>query len=416
MNGTLANNNTRTEIPDIDANHVPVPVAALAIPLSFVGLILFCCLLLCLHHRRKFKQERAQDLQRLALVREKLGYGLKQASPKPSGPQVIYLDSRPTSPGQSCSFKEPVRRGWSYYQDIYTPEYHSRSRSSDSTLPESPMYYRPHQYYPSYPSSRSHSRREGQPRHHTREAFYREMDRTPMDPLERGPSQDYFQLPYGYQYTSTRPRQEPRNVPAGLFRSAKSPTMHRHYDETQSRRSAQHRNAYPVPPGLEQRPSHRSEARSDPGHRRERPTIRVSRATTASTLQTRRHFTPPTHPERPSRSAPADRQYDYRSEPPIREKDWEEEDAYVNDSVIADYLAPSPNPNQNSNSTTVTVTVPACLSPRIPVQPDRLHIRREARLLDFEKPLPSAPNRGYAYAEGHEDPVYRAVADALGRR
>ena len=84
----------------------------------------------------------------------------------------------------------------------------------------------------------------------------------------------------------------------------------------------------------------------------------------------------------------------------------------MNDMVIANYLAPSPNPNQN---TSPTFTVPACLSPRVPAQPDRLHVRREARLLDFEKPLPNTPNRGYGYVLD-EDPVYRAVADALGRR
>lgn len=84
----------------------------------------------------------------------------------------------------------------------------------------------------------------------------------------------------------------------------------------------------------------------------------------------------------------------------------------MGDGVISSYLAPSPNTNNNSSS---TVGIPACLSPRIPVQPDRLHVRREARLLDFEKPLPSTPNRGFGYV-ADEDPVYRAVADALWRR
>jgi hypothetical protein len=86
------------------------------------------------------------------------------------------------------------------------------------------------------------------------------------------------------------------------------------------------------------------------------------------------------------------------------EREREEEDARINDRVITNYLAPSP-----------TVAVPACLSPRVPAPPDRLHVRREARLWDFEEPLPTAPSRGYGYA-ADEDPVYRAVANALGRR
>ena len=385
-------NNTRTEVPDINANHVPVPVAALAIPLSFVGLILLCSISLCFFHHRKLKQERAHDLQRLALARDKLGYGSKQTSPKSSGPRVIYLDSRPTSPGRKYSFKEPVKRGYSYYQDVHTPVYYSRTRSSDSTPPESPRYHHQHQHHTSYPSSRSHSRREGEPRQYTREPFHTSVESTPMmEPLERGPSQDYFQLPYGYQLTS-RSRQNPRRVPAGLFRSIRPPDMYEQRSETQCR------SAYPVPPGLEERQSYRSGTRSGRGYRDGRPQIRVSRATTASTLPTRRHFTPPTPPERPSR--------------PVPKSQDEEEAAYVNDMVITNYLAPSPNPNQNASS---TVAVPACLSPRVPAQPDRLHVRREARLLDFEKPLPNTPNRGYGYALD-EDPVYRAVADALGRR
>lgn len=96
----------------------------------------------------------------------------------------------------------------------------------------------------------------------------------------------------------------------------------------------------------------------------------------------------------------------------MREGDLEEEDAYVNDGLIANYLAPSPKPNQN---TSPVDAIPACLSPRVPAQPDRLHVRREARPLGFEKPLPSAPSRGYGHTVD-EDPVYRAVADALGRR
>lgn len=208
-----------------------------------------------------------------------------------------------------------------------------------------------------------------------------------MEPLERGPSQDYFQLPPGYQYAS-RPRRDPRQVPAGLFRSIKSPDVHQRRDE------ARHRSAYPVPPGLEKGQSYRSER----GYGDGRPQIRVSRATTASTVQTRRHFIPP---EWPSRSVPENGR-GHR----------EEEAAYVNDMVIRNYLAPSPNPNEN---TSPIVAVPACLSPRVPAEPDRLHLRREARLLDFEKPLPNAPIRGYGYALD-EDPVYRAVADALGRR
>ena len=96
----------------------------------------------------------------------------------------------------------------------------------------------------------------------------------------------------------------------------------------------------------------------------------------------------------------------------MREGEREEEDAYVNDGLIANYLAPSPNPNQN---TSPVDAIPACLSPRVPAQPDRLHVRREARPLDFEEPLPSAPNRGYGHTVD-EDPVYRAVADALGRK
>jgi len=402
LNATLTNNNnTRAELPDINANHVPVPAAALAIPLSFVGVILFCSIFLCCHHHRKLKQERAHDLQRLALAREKLGYGLKEASSKSSGSHVIYLDSRPTSPGRNHSYKEPVKRGYSYYQDVYTPVYHSRTRSSDSTPPESPRYY--YQQRPPHPPSRGHSRREGDPRQYTREPFYRDMERTPMDPLERGPSQDYFQLPYGYQYTS-RARRDPRNVPAGLFRSVRSPIMQGRYDENQSRH--QHRNAYPTPPGLEQyHHSHRSEPHSE----REHPAIRVSRATTASTLPTRRHLTPPTPLERSSRQV---RTHRYRSEPVAWEREREEEDASVNEGVITNYLAPSPNLNQPSPATT---DIPACLSPRVPTPPDRLYVRREARLLDFEKPLPVAPSRGYGYTVG-EDPVYRAVADALGRR
>jgi hypothetical protein len=390
LNGTLANNNTRAELPDINANHVPIPVVALAIPLSFVGLILFCSLFLCFFHHRKLKQERAHDLHRLALAREKLGYGLKPTSPELSRKHVIYLDSRPTSPGRKHSFKEPIKRGYSYYQDVYMPMYHSRTRSSDSTPPESPGYYQQLQY------SRGHSRREGEPRQYTRDPFY--MERPPMiDSLERGPSQDYFQLPYEYQYTS-RPRRDPRHVPVGLFRSIKSPDLHQRHKETRFR------SAYPVPPGLDRDGSYRSGTRSErvyhDGHP---PQVRISRATTASTLPARRHFTPSTPPER-------------RSRPVKEEKDQEhheEEAAYVNDMVITNYLAPSPNPNQNPSP---AVAVPACLSPRVPpVQPERLHVRREARILDFEKPLPNAPNLGYGYVLD-EDPVYRAVADALGRR
>lgn len=394
LNATLTNgNNTRTELPDINGNHVPVPVAALAIPLSFVGLILLCSLSLCFFHHRKLKQERAHDLQRLALAREKLGYGLKQTSPKSSGAHLIYLDSRPTSPGRKHSFKEPVKRGYSYYQDVYSPVYYSRTRSSDSTPPESPR-YRHHQYqhHTSHPSTLSHDRREGEPRQYTREPFYRNTERTPMmEPLERGPSQDYFQLPYGYQHAS-RQRQDQRHVSAGVFRSIKSPDMRQQRDEIG------YRNAYPVPPGLEKHQPSRSATRSERGYRDERPQIRISRATTANTLPARRDFTPPTRLERGSRPVPKD----YRGR-------REEEDAYVNDMVIMNYLSPSPNPNRN------TSPVPACLSPRVPVPPDELHVRREARLLDFEKPLPYAPNRGYGYVLD-EDPVYRAVADALGRR
>lgn len=99
-----------------------------------------------------------------------------------------------------------------------------------------------------------------------------------------------------------------------------------------------------------------------------------------------------------------------RSEASAREGKREEEDAYVNDRVITNYLAPSPNLDPVR-----TIPVPACLSPRVPVPPDRLHVRREAMLWDFEKPLPTAPSRGYGYT-GDEDSVYRAVADALGRR
>ena len=364
---------------------------------------MFCSIFLCCHHHRKLKQERAHDLQRLALAREKLGYGLKQASPKSSGSRVIYLDSRPTSPGRDRSFKEPVKRGYSYYQDVYTPVY-SRTRSSDSTPPESPRYY--HQQHPPRPSSRSHSRREGEPRQYTREPFYRDMDRTPMDPLERGPSQDYFQLPYGYQHTP-KARRDARNVPAGLFRSVRSPITQERPDENLSRH--QYRNAYPVPPGLEQyHHSYHSEPHSERGRREEHPAIRVSRATTASTLPTRRHFTPPTPPER--------RLNRYRPEPAVWEREREEENVSVSDRVITNYLTPSPNLNYPSPSTAAAAAaIPACLSPRVPAPPDRLHVRREARLLDFEKPLPTAPSRGYGYAV-NEDPVYRAVADALGRR
>ena len=377
------------ELPDVDANHVPVPVAALAVPLSFVGLILFCSLFLCCHQHRKLKEERAHDLQRLALAREKLGYGAKQASPKSSGSHVIYLDSRPTSPGRKQSFKEPVKRGYSYYQDVYTPVYHSRARSSDSTLLESPRYR--HQQHPTYQTSRSHSRREGEPRQYTRDPFYREMERSPMEPLERGPSQDYFQLPYGYQYTS-RARQDPRNVSAGLFRSARSPIMQERRAEIQSRDRS--RGAYPLPPGLEQHQSYHSEPRSERGRRDEHPTIRISRATTADTFSTRRRFTPPTPPERLARER-------------------EEEEAYVTDGVITNYPAPSPKANACSTAT----GVPACLSPRVPAPPDRVYVRREARLWGFEKPLPAAPSREYGSAGGlDEDLVYRAVADALGRR
>ena len=314
---------------------------------------------------------------------------------------MIYLDSRPTSPGQNRSFKEPVKRGYSYYQDVYTPVYYSRTRSSESTPPESPRYH--YQQHPPHSSSRSHSRREGEPRQYTRDPFYWDMERTPMEPLERGPSQDYFQLPHEYQHTS-RPRRDPRNVPAGLFRSVKSSPMQETRDENQTRH--QNRSVYPVPPGLEHRQSYRSEPRSERGHRSEQPRIRISRATTASTLPTaaRRHFfTPPTPPERRSRPFPT---HQYRSEPSSREMEREEEDAHVNEGVIMNYLAPSPRPSP---------TVPACLSPRVPAPPDRLHVRREARLLDFEKPLPRAPSRGYGYAVD-EDSVYRAVADALGRR
>ena len=333
-------------------------------------------------------KERAHDLRRLALAREKLGYGLKQTSPKSSGTHLIYLDSRPASPGRKYSFKEPVKRGYSYYQDAYTPVYYTRTRSSDSTPPESPGHHHQQQYHASHPSSRSHNRREGEPRQYTREPFYPSMERTPMmGSLERGPSQDYFQLPYGYQH-APRPRRDPRHVPAGLFRSIKSPEVHQHCDETE------YRSAYPVPPGLEKHQSYRSGTRSERGYRDGHPQIRISRATTASTLPARR---------RPERPVPENRQ-GHREE---------EEDAYVNDRVITNYLAPSPNPNQNASS---TFAVPACLSPRVPAQPDRLHVRREARLLDFEeKPLPNAPNRGYGYVLD-EDPVYRAVADALGRR
>ena len=307
---------------------------------------------------------------------------------------MIYLDSRPTSPGRKRSFKEPVKRGYSYYQDVYTPVRYSRTRSSDSTPPGSPGYY--HQHHPSYPSSRSHSRKEGDPRQYTREPFYRDMERTPMEPLERGPSRDYFQLPYGYQYTP-RARQDPRNVPAGLFRSVKSPVMQQQRDENRSHH--QDRSTCPVPPGLEQYQSYRSEPH-------EHPAIRISRATTASTFPTRRYLSPPTSSERRSRPIPTH----HRSEPSVWEREREEEDAYVNDGVITNYLAASPNPNPSP-----TIAVPACLSPRVPVPPDRLHVRREARILDFEKPLPTAPSREYGYAV-NEDSVYRAVADALGRR
>ena len=328
-----------------------------------------------------------------------MGYGPKLASPKSSGSRLIYLDSRPTSPGQKRSFKEPVKRGYSYYQDVYTPVYRSRTHSSDSTPPDSPRYY--YQHHHSYPSPPNRGRREGEPRRYTREPFYMDMERAPMEALERGPSQDYFQLPYGYQHTP-RSRQDPKNVPAGLFRSVKSPVMQRQRNETRSG----HRSAYPVPPGLEQYQHYHSPPHSE----RERPTIRISRATTASTFPTRRYFSPPTSLDRSSRPVPT---HHHRSEPSVREREREEEDAYVNDGVIANYLAASPNPNPDLNP--VAAAVPACLSPRVPAPPDRLHVRREARLLDFEKPLPNAPSRGYGY-NAVDDSVYKAVADALGRR
>ena len=83
-------------------------------------------------------------------------------------------------------------------------------------------------------------------------------------------------------------------------------------------------------------------------------------------------------------------------------------------TVVTGYLVPSPNPNPNSSP---TIAIPACLSPRVPDPPDRLCVRREARLLDFEKPLPTAPSNGYecGYAVD-EDLVCQAVADGLGRR
>jgi hypothetical protein len=86
----------------------------------------------------------------------------------------------------------------------------------------------------------------------------------------------------------------------------------------------------------------------------------------------------------------------------------------VSGAVITSYLVPSPNPNPNSSP---TIAIPACLSPRVPDPPDRLCVRREARLLDFEKPLPTAPSHEYEYSYAvDEDLVYRAVANALGRR
>ena len=94
--------------------------------------------------------------------------------------------------------------------------------------------------------------------------------------------------------------------------------------------------------------------------------------------------------------------------------DGEEEDEYVNDGVITNYLVPSPNPDEQ-HASPILNAIPACLSPRVPARPDRLYVRREAKLLDFEKPLPT-PGRGSAGDRVNEDLVYRAVADALGRR
>jgi hypothetical protein len=72
----------------------------------------------------------------------------------------------------------------------------------------------------------------------------------------------------------------------------------------------------------------------------------------------------------------------------------EAENASINHDVISNYLAPSP--------------IPPCLSPGMPSQPGKLHVRNEAaRLFDFDKALPMSP-RPYT-----EDSAYRAVADVV---
>lgn len=175
------------QLTDARMNHAPAPTAAFAIPLSFVGAILLGSCFMCMHNRRKLKQERLLDAQKLSSMKEKVHL----ASPYKSAqaPTVIYLSSAPSTPGSE--------RG-SYFaksgeDDIYTPVY---------------------------------ARREGEPRQYTRQPFQipTTIITTPSIRSKNSLSYSHDNVDRGTRYTTPNPRST--KVPASLFKATcKSPAM-----------------------------------------------------------------------------------------------------------------------------------------------------------------------------------------------
>lgn len=171
--------------PDARLNHLPAPTAAFAVPLSFVGAILLGSFFMCMHHRRKLKQERLTDAQKLSSTKEKIYL----TSPhKPAHPAtVIYLASSPSTPGseRSSYFAKSAN------DDIYTPVY---------------------------------TRREGEARQHTRQPFHIPTTVVTAPSLHSKHSYSYDPGDRGSRYTA--PNTRSTKVPASMFKGAyKSPRM-----------------------------------------------------------------------------------------------------------------------------------------------------------------------------------------------
>jgi hypothetical protein len=181
-------------VPDLNANHVPPPTAAFAIPLSFLAAILLASVFLCLHHRRKLNEERALEKHKLNATREK-----HLVSPGASSrvPSVIYLSS---SAGSDYMYapKDAAQ------DDIYTPVY---KLSSDS-----------------FPSTYSHARRESAPRTSTRQAF--PIPATIVTAPTLHYKRSSYDAPSGFNTSNSIPSGRATKVPASLFKAHKSPVIH----------------------------------------------------------------------------------------------------------------------------------------------------------------------------------------------